>query len=303
MDKNYKDYIGTVIRGCKILSSERQTIRNRIYTKYLVLCKCGKEFNISGIALFNKVYRNEDSNCGCIKRKSNDGKKVIPLESHLNKIIRGVKVLKLIRHDEKGIQYRIPKFECLCICGDIFLTQSAHLLKEKYQNSQANCGCTKNTPREHKRDYNYTTYRRYMGSVKRSAKKRGLEFNLTLEQFIQIVKKPCYYCNKVSLKNAFKSLEDSIFSKKHTKGKNKLNIVNSKWEDSDKYTVECSGIDRSNNKEGYTLKNSLPCCTRCNIIKHSLNTDDFYNHIEKILEVKKQREYNSSNNPYKGIKK
>lgn len=77
----------------------------------------------------------------------------------------------------------------------------------------------------------------------RSAKARGIEWNLTPEQFEELWQHHCYYCG-------------------------------------DKITT--IGIDRKDNSKGYEVENILPCCHVCNIMKRSMTVEEFKNHIEKI---------------------
>lgn len=42
------------------------------------------------------------------------------------------------------------------------------------------------------------------------------------------------------------------------------------------------GIDRINSLEGYLKDNCLPCCTKCNIMKHTSTQADFLNKCKKI---------------------
>lgn len=79
--------------------------------------------------------------------------------------------------------------------------------------------------------------------VKHSAKTRNYEFALSTENFENIVNKPCKYCG-----------EDN----------------------------KRMGIDRIDNTKGYTLENSAPCCTNCNMMKKALTVESFLSHIKKI---------------------
>lgn len=79
---------------------------------------------------------------------------------------------------------------------------------------------------------------------KKSAKKRNIEFELVQEQCEPFFNTNCYYCG-------------------------------------DKFTG--LGMDRINNSIGYKLNNIVPCCYRCNIMKHTSTEHDFIKHIEKIL--------------------
>lgn len=42
------------------------------------------------------------------------------------------------------------------------------------------------------------------------------------------------------------------------------------------------GIDRMDNKIGYTKKNSMSCCKICNYMKKAYSVEEFLNHIRKI---------------------
>jgi hypothetical protein len=43
------------------------------------------------------------------------------------------------------------------------------------------------------------------------------------------------------------------------------------------------GIDRVDNKLGYILNNIVPCCSKCNFMKHTMNKDEFIQHIKQII--------------------
>ena len=42
------------------------------------------------------------------------------------------------------------------------------------------------------------------------------------------------------------------------------------------------GIDRADNELGYTIENSVPCCTICNLMKRTLPKEVFIAQCEKI---------------------
>jgi hypothetical protein len=79
--------------------------------------------------------------------------------------------------------------------------------------------------------------RQKFGVVKIGAKSRNLEFKLTFEEYEQIIKNTCYYC------------EGTL-------------------------PVYGGGLDRINNKEGYYLDNVLPCCALCNKFRNDILTVD-----------------------------
>lgn len=74
-------------------------------------------------------------------------------------------------------------------------------------------------------------------TIQKSAEERGLPFELSLDSFSRLIQSDCYYCKR-------------------------LNAI---------------GIDRMDNKIGYTIENSVPCCFPCNRMKHTLTTEAFIN--------------------------
>lgn len=103
----------------------------------------------------------------------------------------------------------------------------------------------------------------YFNSYKHNAKNRDLEFSLTQEEFNNLISLNCHYCNTPP--------KDANYLSKSTK----------------KYGgFTANGIDRMNNSIGYTVDNSLSCCTVCNMMKKVLKYNVFLEHIEKIYKYK-----------------
>lgn len=96
----------------------------------------------------------------------------------------------------------------------------------------------------------YTQYRT-------NAIKRNLEFSLTVEEFVGINHKPCHYCGGMN---------------------NYVRIAQSG-----------NGIDRKDNSKGYTLENSVPCCSICNRAKHAMDYDEFISWTERLSSYVKSK--------------
>lgn len=108
---------------------------------------------------------------------------------------------------------------------------------------------SKNHPevtKKYLKDYQVTLKGKYR-TMKGSGVKRNYDVSLTLEDFEKIVSKPCAYC-----------------------GENEKRI----------------GIDRIDNTKGYTIENSNPCCTICNMMKKTMTVSEFISHIKKIHNYK-----------------
>jgi hypothetical protein len=98
-------------------------------------------------------------------------------------------------------------------------------------------------------------YRRY----KYGATSRGIAFNLSKSELINIVNKDCIYCGKTP---------------EHTKSSIRISRNN--------YNFKHNSIDRFDNSIGYTIDNAVSCCITCNMMKKNLDVKDFLNHINNI---------------------
>jgi len=90
---------------------------------------------------------------------------------------------------------------------------------------------------------------RAFNALKVSAKKRGLNVSINFKQFLDISKKNCYYCNANPAERG----------------------VNKPWQEK----ALLNGIDRKNNKDGYSLENCVPCCTMCNRSKNKYSLEEW----------------------------
>ncbi len=148
------------------------------------------------------------------------------------------------------------KYKCICECGNEIVVEGS-----KIKNSHTkSCGCIKKeidygfnrlAEGEASRNGLITTY-------KTNAKVKGINFELTKDELITFFESNCYYCGREPYMVTYK------------KGTNGGYI----------YT----GIDRKdNNKDiGYTLNNTVPCCTKCNFIKNKLDFEDFITWIQEV---------------------
>jgi hypothetical protein len=97
---------------------------------------------------------------------------------------------------------------------------------------------------KNKYQYHKQPKNRY-ATYKRGAERRGYTFSLTIEEFTNLWNKPCSYCNTPILG---------------------------------------IGIDRQDNTIGYTVNNTIACCTTCNFMKGTLSHKEF---IDKCVQIAK----------------
>lgn len=95
---------------------------------------------------------------------------------------------------------------------------------------------------EKKKENVDTHYKNYI----RDANMKNLKFDLSFDDFIEIVKQVCYYCGKLQEKGL-------------------------------------NGIDKMDCNGGYVKENCASCCEMCNIMKGTLSVNVFLKRIEHIL--------------------
>lgn len=145
------------------------------------------------------------------------------------------------------------RYLCQCDCGNLTEVWSHHLKSGKTKS----CGCLK---------YEYVPPNRLnlgesnknmlYSKYKYAAKKRGYDFDLSIEEFQKLTQSNCYYCG---------ASPSQIQNAKHQNGAYVYN-----------------GIDRIDNSLGYTADNCISCCGNCNIAKRSMTVDQFLSWIKNV---------------------
>lgn len=172
-------------------------------------------------------------------------------------IIPAVKQRKSSKYDHlvgtiigtRKILESLPRslFQVECLgCGHIS-TQRGIDLEKMSQRSCIKCIIDS-------RDANITlVYNR----VKGNAKTRNIKWELTINEFKSIAKNKCFYCDSLPPKSPGFRDRSPFYH----------------------------GLDRVNNNLGYSVTNSVSCCSICNYAKHDLSMQDFkiwltkcYNH-------------------------
>lgn len=150
-------------------------------------------------------------------------------------------VIKPGHRDRKNLLW-----ECLCDCGETCYASSSDLNRGR-RNFCITCSNKKSLD---------TCYNLLYNNYKRNAQVRDKSFNLTIEQFKNIISKKCQYCN----------LEPKqVFSKQGLKE-----------------SITYNGIDRRDNSIGYELTNCVPCCKFCNLTKSRFTENEFLEWIKHL---------------------
>lgn len=82
------------------------------------------------------------------------------------------------------------------------------------------------------------------GEYRGNARRKSLRFELNLDDVRRLIAASCHYCGERPAK---------------------------------------LGIDRRDNTEGYTISNSVPCCSICNYAKREMSAEEFLSWITKVF--------------------
>lgn len=147
----------------------------------------------------------------------------------------------------------------VCDCGTtVGPKMMCNLVGSRKQQSCRDCKMTRLYEMNRTKDDSVTKTKTFYGYV-HGAKSRGYSWELTKEQFFDMVIKPCTFCGTQAT---------SVFRSPAAQP----------WASAFNYT----GLDRIDNNFGYTVSNVQPCCKVCNRAKSNLSLDDFLQWIERI---------------------
>jgi hypothetical protein len=178
---------------------------------------------------------------------------VIPfVKCYKRRDFRGAKIgkLKVLFRVYTGFTgYKGPVWwACVCDCGRTIIASQYRLGKNLPSTS---CGCSR-------QKYKNQAARLVLRGYVSSAKRRGLDFSLTDEDFYRIAQENCHYCGLPPEKRYA-----GYIPKKAT-------------------PFIYNGVDRKNNDIGYTLENCVPCCSTCNFAKSKSSSEEFLAWIGRV---------------------
>jgi hypothetical protein len=152
-----------------------------------------------------------------------------------------------------------------CDCGNF--TQGR--VSEVINGIKKSCGCHRQWYWKNKKNTlkpsGIAARNALLNSYQYNAKKRGLEFSLTDEEFFEVTQRSCLYCGV----------------EPRQKVSNKYGQRNG--------TYLYNGVDRIDNSDGYTRINSASCCGTCNVAKNNLSLEKFQEWIGRIVNHNKHR--------------
>jgi len=222
--------IGDIHNNHKILDYINGKNNNNYYYKFYVVClKCGK---LKYVHTFN--FRNVScSNGPC----------------HINFI----NLSGTIKGDILFLEYLkfngIWKWKYICnLCNTEYISRSSHFLTATQSACQK---CTASKISKAKMLPNKgSEFNRAYRNYKRNALNNNLEFDLSKEEFKNLIMKNCFYCNAKPIS----------YSGGYVR----------------------NGIDKINANIGYIKSNIVPCCITCNHAKSDMSIDEFKDWIKNV---------------------
>lgn len=210
----------------------------------LCRCDCGNEKVVSARGL----VRGDTKSCGCQTNKLKSIGRSVDL---VGKKFGKLAVIEQGKGIAQGTKRRFNNsWLCKCECGNISEVTSNALLS----GNTTSCGCGR-TEGKRLLEARLAADRPLSGSLLKTlyakANIRGIECNLTAEEFDSTVTQNCAYCGTPPNK----TVKNSSRKPYH-------------------------GLDRIDSRKGYIKNNIVACCSKCNFAKHSMELSEFKEHIE-----------------------
>lgn len=152
---------------------------------------------------------------------------------------------------------------CRCDCG---VSGKAVVSSLLIRGNVKSCGCLQKSNRissiAHARKFRTPKMpgldylvKRSFGGYRSGAKRRGLGFSITIEQFFALSQMDCVYCG----------IEPQEREWKGQNSKGKMN-----------------GLDRVDSNDGYIISNVVPCCFHCNRAKQDMGVVAFCDWVKRV---------------------
>lgn len=143
---------------------------------------------------------------------------------------------------------------CRCDCGKEIITRGSSLR----DGGSTSCGClaTEKLRAAVMLPEGIAARNQVINKTRRSGLARGYAWELSDEQALAIIQQPCCYCG---------SPPSQVSRHPELNG-----------------SFTYNGIDRLDNKQGYTPKNVVPCCKHCNYAKRDRSMPEF---LEWVVQV------------------
>lgn len=142
-----------------------------------------------------------------------------------------------------------------CACGTERVVQTGNLTA----GNSRSCGCKRDRwVEQHRKPTGMANARQAYNNYKGDARRRGMEFRLSFEEFYAISQLPCVYCGDELSNRAARHAMNGEF--------------------------RYNGVDRVDSDRGYDPDNCVPCCRQCNYAKKDIPQDEFVAWAKRVAQ-------------------
>lgn len=244
-----EDYIGQkfgALTAVEIVDEVRHC--DKILT-YSIRCKC----DCGGERIVSLKQLKSGMVLRCLKRKNHTGELMYDLSGKKFGRLLIVRFVEIKETFYKCGLFKDYMWECVCDCGNTAIIARNRLVGSR----QISCGCVKRDYQKiiHTRSLKLppgeASFNAYFGKYQYNAKKRNIEFELSIEDFRKFCYNNCKYCGISPCR-----LEPRMATR-----------VNGQ--------ILVNGIDRVDTTKGYTLNNCVTSCHKCNLAKGQMGWQEW----------------------------
>ena len=223
------------------------------HIKWLCKCECGVLKPVAASALQQGLTLS----CGCLKREKASRKGVRKIKDLTGEQFGRLTVLS--RNLDVCTDGRSAYWVCKCQCGHIKTICGSNLTRP---NGTKSCGClakelsANRCSLARKLPDGEACFNSLLYYYKRNARIRGIKFDLSKDEFRNMVDKPCFYCGAEAT---------NTLASRYTTG-----------------NFQYNGIDRIDNSLGYSKSNCVSACKTCNRMKSDMQQSEFFEHILQV---------------------
>lgn len=242
--------VGQIFGNLLVLSDD---FVDENHTKILVRCKCGKEFGVNK----SNLMRGTTKSCGIGECNP----------ARMNEVGSKYGYLLVLELAEPPGGYETSNslhWKCKCDCGNFSIVRGTELRNGRIKS----CGCKSRLLMSQKlnKGFGESNMHQLFTTYKGSARRRGIQFLLSEQEFRGFLFNNCLYCGRKPYGICTK---DSLCS------------------ESGKQIIKYNGIDRVDNNQGYTLENCITCCKICNFAKRSMPHEEFTAWLDDVAVFRK----------------
>ena len=146
---------------------------------------------------------------------------------------------------------------CLCDCGGQASVPKSSLIS----GLTTSCGCVLRSAIAEsniRRRKPNSAFKNLLGRYKRTARKKGLEFSLTDEQFRTLTSSPCHWTGRLPSRKVTTICHHDTYA--------------------------YNGIDRLDSSLGYTMDNCVSSCFEANSAKSTLSVEEFLKLCQDVVD-------------------